>query len=114
MRAVGIAPRISATWAAPRPRSTMTTSAAPSRANRTSGIAEPMRDRSMRSVVVAATITWSNAEPGFRQREIRPALARLLRELVHQRDRIGVVVAGPYLDHAVGEHALHEVAPGVG
>ena len=47
-------------------------------------------------------------------RELGPALARLRRQLVHQRDRVGVVVAGPDLDHAVGEHALHQLAAGVG
>src|SRR5438552_10558494 len=114
MRAVGSAARISATRAASREMSMMTTSADGSRSNGTSGIEEPMRDRSMRAVVVAATITFSDAEPWFGQRELGPALAGLLRELVHESDRVGVVVARSGLDRAVGEHALHQVAPGVG
>src|SRR6267154_342706 len=114
MRAPGIAARISATRAASRARSTMTTSANGSTSNRTSGIEAPMRERSMRSVVVAATITFSDAEPWFGQRELGPALAGLLRELVHEGDRVGVVVARSGLNRAVGEHSLHQVAPGVG
>src|SRR5438094_1086110 len=114
MRAPGIAARISATCPASREMSMMTTSADRSRPNRTSGIDDPMRDRSMMSLVVAATITFSDAEPRFGQCELGPALAGLLRELVHECDRVRVVVAGSDLDRAVGEHPLHEVAPGVG
>src|SRR5438552_13156518 len=114
MRALGIAARISATCPASREMSMMTTSADRSRPNRTAGIDDPMRDRSMMSLVVAATITYSDAEPWFGHCELRPALAGLLRELVHECDRVGVVVAGSDLDRAVGEHPLHEVAPGVG
>src|SRR6478752_2218672 len=47
-------------------------------------------------------------------RELGPALARPRRELVHQRDGVGVVVAGPGLDPALGEHAVHDLPPDVG
>src|SRR5680860_777034 len=46
--------------------------------------------------------------------EFGPPLARLLRQLVHQRDCIGVVVAGSRLDPAVAQHRVHEVAARLG
>src|SRR4051794_33086725 len=103
-----------ATLAASRPMSTSTTSAGASTEKRTPAIDALMRERSMRSVVVAATITASDAEARFGQRELGPPLTRLLRELVHQSDRVGIVVARSDLDDAVGEHAFHQVTPGVG
>src|SRR5262245_4779026 len=114
MRASGTAERISVTCAAPRARSTITTSAAGSRPKTTPGMAAPIRDRAMRSVVVAATSNGSDAEARLGDRELRPALARLLGEFVHQCDRVGIVVAGPDLDRAVGEHAFHQLTAGVG
>ena len=49
----------------------------------------------------------------FGNGELGPALARSRRQLVHERDRVGVVVAGAGLDRTVGEHALHELTAGV-
>src|SRR5205085_6967336 len=47
-------------------------------------------------------------------REARPALAALLRQLVHQRDRAGIFVTGTHDDRAVFDHATHDFATEVG
>ena len=64
------------------------------------------------SAAVGAAGVGSSA--GRVDRELGPALARLGRELVHQRDGAGVVVAGAGLDPAVADHAVHQLAADVG
>src|SRR5471032_3332723 len=103
----GVSARISATSCGPRARSTITTSAVASREKETSGIVALIFERSIRSETSAQTRTplrrsqlrrQGRHETGFGQRELGPALARPAGELVHQRDRVGVVVTGPDLD----------------
>src|SRR5262245_26917423 len=50
-------------------------------------------------------------EPGLGDRELGPALAGPDRELVHQRDRVGVVVTRPHVDPALVLEAGHDLAP---
>src|SRR5688572_2691971 len=90
--------------------------------NSTSDSADARRDRSMRSAT-SATIRirgrsdlagGDGNQAGGVDRGLRPALPRLLRQLVHQLDRAGVVVAGTDFDPAVVLHPVHELAPDVG
>src|SRR5262245_27876020 len=55
-----------------------------------------------------------DAEPRRGDRRLGPPLSRFLRQLVHQLDRVGIVIAGTGLDPAVRQHAFHELATGVG
>src|SRR5262245_16292544 len=73
------------------------------------------------SALTSPSWTWRPVRSSTLDAEARcgdgclgPALPRLLRQLVHQLDRVRVIVAGPGLDPAVGQHSLHELTTGVG
>src|ERR1700687_5434219 len=110
MRAEGAAARAASRSGSCRARSTTTTSASAhalgsrvkiTSTNEVSGNALEIRERSIKSgtsATIRTTATYRGSggrqEPRRVDGELGPTLARLDRELVHQRDRIGGGVAG--------------------